>query len=243
MFWFMELNKLFRLSREVQGLKQSALVKKLHISQSSLSQFENGQSTLSSECLLTLAPLLKINPGYLMCESKNPFSSPDLIKMLLTEKILVGVDYTPLEYVVMVNPGVQVVFLLATSMLDKALAKTVVGQLTLAILVRDQDGNTFIFRRNSRGSYIVGEGNLQAKLQAMEKEDENKVVTVRFEHISKALAKKISAWDVTLTDVQGFFESKVTKTLTLAENRVIELMRAEKLDLEAVEQLLRHMKE
>lgn len=243
MFFPMELNKLFKLSREVQGLKQSTLVKNLKITQSAISQFEHGQSTLSQESLLSIAPQINVNKGYLLGDSKNPFFSPELIKMRFQEKIMMGADYTPIEYVVMVNPSVQVVFLLVTSMMDKVLAKTVVGQLTLAILVRDVDGNTFIFRRNSRGAYITGEGNLQARLQAIAKEDENKVVTIRFEHINKALAKKINNWDVALKDVQEFFESKVTKTLSLAENRVIELIRAERLEPEEVENLLRSLKE
>lgn len=242
MFLTMELNRLFKLSREVQGLKQSTLVKDLKITQSALSQYESGQSSLSLESLLAIAPQLNINQAYLLGDSKNPFYSPELIKMRFPEQLMKGADYTSLEYVVMVNPSVQVVFLLVTSILDKVLAKTVVGQLTLAILVRDGDGNTFIFRRATKGSYIVGEGDLQARLQAMSKDDENKVVTVRFEHISKELARKINAWDVVLKDVQGFFQSKVTKTLSLAENRVIELIRAERLEPEEVENLLRSLK-
>lgn len=238
----MEINALFKMAREAQGVKQSELAKKAGIAQPTLSQFEAGQFTLAMESLIAIAPYLKIAPDYLMGVSSNPFSSPDLIKLLLPEKLLKGVDYTPIEFVVEANTNVQVAILLAPSGIEKIIAKTVVGQLTQAVLLRDQDGNTFIFRRKSRGSYLVGEGDLQARLQEMAK-DGKKTVSIKTHRIPRTLAKKIADWDVKLEDVEDIFESKViTRNISQEENRLIDIIRVEGLNPEDVEKLLRSLK-
>lgn len=238
----MEINALYKMAREAQGVKQSELAKKAGIAQPTLSQFESGQFTLSMESLLAIAPYLNINSEYLMGVSSNPFSSPDLIKLLLSERLLKGVDYTPIEFIVAANINVQVAILLAPSGIDKIISKTVMGQLTQAVLLRDQDGNTFIFRRKSRGSYLVGEGDLQARLQEMAK-DGKKTVNIKTHRITRTLAKKIADWVVTLEDVEDIFQSKViTRNISQEENRLIDILREEGLNPEEVERLLRNKK-
>lgn len=238
----MDINALFKMAREAQGVKQSELAKKAGIAQPTLSQFEGGQFTLSMEALLAIAPYLKINPEYLLGVSSNPFSSPDLIKLLLPERLMKGVDYTPITFVVEANSNVQVAILLATTGIDKIISKTALGQFTQAVLVRDQDGNTFIFRRKSRGSYMVGEGDLQARLQEIAK-DGKKTVSIKIHRIPRTLAKKIADWDVKLEDLEDLFESKIiTKNVSVEENRLIDVIREEGINPEEVARLLREMK-
>ncbi len=242
MLEYMDINTLYKMAREAQGVRQSELAKKAGIAQPTLSQFESGQFTLSVEALLAIAPYLNVNAEYLMGVSPNPFSSAGLIKMFLPEKLMKGVDYSLLEYVVEANTNVQIVILLATSGIDKIISKTVVGQLTQAVLVRDQDKNTFIFRRRSRGSYLVGEGDLQARLHDMAK-DGKRTVSIKTHRIPRTLAKRIADWDVTLKDVEDLFESKIiTKNVSVEENRIIDVIREEGINPEEVARLLREMK-
>lgn len=238
----MEINALFKMAREAQGVKQSELAKKAGIAQPTMSQFEAGQFTLAMESLIAIAPYLKVNPDYLLGVSSNPFSSQELIRMLLPERLMKGVDYTPIEFVVEANSNIQVAILLATTGIDKIISKTALGQFTQAVLVRDQDGNTFIFRRKSRGSYMVGEGDLQARLQEIAK-DGKKTVSIRTHRIPRTLAKKIADWDMKLEDVEDLFESKIiTKNVSVEENRIIDVIREEGINPEEVARLLREMK-
>lgn len=240
----MELNGLFKFAREVQGIKQSELAKKAGIAQPSLSQFENGQSTLSLDTLCTMAPFLNINPKHVTGESANPFQGTGLIKMLFPETFLTGMDYSPLDYVVMMNFSLEVVFLIATSRVkafDKVISKTVVGQFTQAVLVRDQDGNIFIFRRKHRGAYLVGELDVQARLAETAKK-EKKEVSVQSRRISREVSQKIDDWTVAREDVEEFFVPRVRESLTIEEDRLIKEIRSGGYDPEEVRALFSRLK-
>lgn len=228
------LEQIFRFARESQGIKQALIAQKAGIAQPSLSQFENGQATLSRETLLTIAPPLSINPEYITDEFANPFKSSGLIKMFFVETLLAGMDYSPLEHIAKMNPSVEVVFLVATSRsktIDRMISKTIIGQFTQAALLRDQDGNIFLFRRKRKGAYLVGELDLQARLLETAKA-ENKDVTFQTRKIPRELFLKIEDWTVERGDVEEYFVQQRTRMLSLDEDRVVEEIRAGRLKIE-----------
>lgn len=84
----LDLNQLFSFAWKAQGIKQGSLARKVGIAQPSLSQFENGQATLSRKTLHAIAPLLNLNPEYIDCESENPFRSSELIRMFFLRNLV-----------------------------------------------------------------------------------------------------------------------------------------------------------
>jgi len=231
----LELHQIFKMAREAQGIKQSLVAKKGGIAPPSLSQYENGHATLSTKTLLKLAPILNINPSYIKGESANPFLSKDLIKMFLPERFLTGMDYAPIEFLVRFNSALEIVFLIPASRVkafDKVISKTIIGQLTIAILIRDQDGNTFILRRKTSGAYLVGELDLQAKLSQIAKEEkkEKKELVFRTEKITRDLFKKIKDWTVTKRDVEALFSKTQKIELSADEKKLIDKIRAKGID-------------
>jgi len=193
-----------RFVRELRGFSQRALARKLGITQGSLSQYENCQSTLSRQTLLKIAKLLHINPAYLSDASANPFKSSKVIKMYFPEYVLAGMDYSPLEYLLEINTSLEVFFLLATSSskkFDQMIANTIFADFIQAVLVRDQDNNLFLFRRKRKGAYLVGIQRVQANLRviAIEKGIELEIGSVR---IPRELSKKISDLSVEREDLE-----------------------------------------
>lgn len=204
------LPELIRFAREAQGLRQAALAGKVGISQASLSQYENGQATLSRKTLLKLARRLNINPAYLSDASVNPFKSSGLIKMFFPEHLLAGMSYSTLEYIVGVNLSVEVTFLVATSRsrkIDRMISRTIIGQFTQAVLVRDRDNNLFLLRRKRKGAYLVGELDLQARLKdtALREGKTIKIDTIR---IPRGLSRKIDGLTVEREDFEDLLEGK-----------------------------------
>lgn len=228
-----QLGQTFKFARETQGIKQSVIAKKAGIAQPSLSQLENGHATLSRDTMLNIAQLICINPEYIADEFVNPFKSSGLIKMFFGETLLAGMDYSPLEYIAKINPSVEVIFLVAMSRIktiDRMISKTIIGQFTQAALVRDQDGNIFIFRRKRKGAYLVGELDLQARLLETAKAA-NKDVTFQTRKIPRELFLKIEDWTVERGDIEDYFIQQRTRMLSLDEDKVIEEIRAGRLKI------------
>jgi transcriptional regulator with XRE-family HTH domain len=204
------LSQFFKFTRTSQSIRQAELARKAGIAQPSLSQFENAQATLSPETLLSLAQRLGINPQYFKDEACNPFKTRRLIRMFFNESLLGGMDYSVLEKIVEVNSSVEVTFLMTKSRVEKIdwiLAKTIVGQFTQAVLLRDQDDNMFLFSRKRKGVVLVGELPLQARLREMAVREGK---TIRFEsmRIPRSLSRKIDDRTVERKDIEGLLSSQ-----------------------------------
>jgi len=224
----MELHNIFRFARKTQNIKQSYLAEKAGIAQPSLANYESGHSTLSEKTLIALAPIININPKHIRAESDNPFFSKDLIKMFFPESMISGMDYGPLEFIMRANSALEIIFLIATSKsktFNKIISKTIIGPMTIAVLVRDQDGNTFILRRKRRGTCLVGEKDIEDKLTRLAKE-ENKEVVFQSKRITSDLTGKIKDWTVEKKDVESLFSETRKIELTVEEIELIEQIRA-----------------
>lgn len=201
------IRELFQLMREAQAIKQRDLGKVAGISQPLLSQFENGQVPLSKDKLLRMAHFLGINPAFLDDSTSPPFGDQKLFKMFFSEHLISGMDYSPLERLVELMRGADILFLMGTSkseIMDRMVAKTIIGQFTQAALIRDNNGNLFIFRRKRRGAYLVGEMDLQARLREKALM-EGKVVRFASTRIPRELSRKINDLTVEREDVEGLF--------------------------------------
>lgn len=223
----LDLNQLFGFARKAQGIKQGALARKVGIAQPSLSQFENGQATLSQKTLHTIAPLLNINPEYIDCESENPFRSSGLIRMFFYETLLNGIDYSSLECIVKMNLSVEIIFLEAIARVKTnnwMISRTIIDRFTQAALLKDQYGNIFLFRRKRKDVYFVGELDLHARLLEMAKA-ESKDINFQKRKIPRELFLKIENWTIERGDVEDFFIQRRIRMLSLDEDRLIEEVR------------------
>jgi len=201
------VREIFRVMREAQGIKQRDLGKAAGISQPLLSQYESGQVPFSHDKLLRMAQSLGINSAFIDDQAAPPIRSQKLFKMFFSEHLISGMDYSPLECLVKFMRGADIIFLMATSrseMVDRMVASTIIGQFTQAALIRDNNGNLFIFRRRRKGAYLVGEMDLQARMRekALMK---GKVVRFASAKIPRELSRKINDLTVEREDVEGLF--------------------------------------
>jgi transcriptional regulator with XRE-family HTH domain len=204
------LSRYFKFARTSQGIRQADLARKVGIAQPSLSQFENAQAMLSQETLLSLARHLGINPRYLKDETCNPFKTRRLIRMFFNESLLGGMDYSVLDRIVEVNSSVEVTFLMTKSKIekiDRILARTIVGQFTQAVVLRDQDDNMFLFSRKGKGAVVVGELPLQDRLKEMAIR-EGKTISIDVMRIPRSLSRKIDDRTVRRKDIEDLMSSR-----------------------------------
>jgi len=253
--------ELIRFVREGQGVRQAALARQLGLSQAALSQYENGQGTLSQNTLRKIANCLKINPAYLNDTSVNPFKSSEVIKMYFPEHMLAGMSYSTLEKIVELNSSLELTFLIATSRskkIDQMISKTIIGQFTQGVVVQDQDNNLFLFRRKRKGAYLVGELDLQARLREMAERD-GKKVTINTIRISRDLSRKIDDLSITRSDLEELLGKRDGKGILKEEQaleavieeiregvfdpialvRLLQELKAQGLDIEDIEEILR----
>lgn len=234
-------NQLLKLARKGQCIKQSDIARKAGITQSALSYFENGHAAISKTTFSTMAPLLSINPEYIGGESANPFKSSGLIKMFLDDTFFTDLDYSPIEIIAGLNTSVEVVFLVSASRYiasGSINSKKSIGQLTQAVLLRDQDGNMFMFRRKRKGVFRISEDYLRTRL--LEQANAEKYeITFQTKKIPMALSLKIEDWTVERREVEDCFVQRRTRILSLEEDKLIEELRSSSYNIADLRALLR----
>jgi len=221
------VRELLRTMREAQAIKQRDLGRAAGISQPLLSQYESGQVQLSRDKLIRMAHTLGVNPAFIDDQTASPFKSRKLFKMFFSEQLLFGMDYSPLERLVEFTRGADILFLMAESrseMVNRMVAKTIVGQFTQAALLRDQDGHIFIFRRRRKGAYLVGEMKLEARLRKRA-EKEGRVVRCASVVIPIELSKKINDLTVEKEDVEVLLDALKHEETAVEEQTMATLAR------------------
>jgi len=216
-----KLPELVKFARESQRISQSALAKKAGISQASFSQYENRQATLSQKTLLKIAKQLNINPSYITDPSAPPFLTSKLLKMYFPEHVMTGMDYSTLENLIDFSTCLEIKFLIGTSLsktFDRMIAKTIIGQFTQAVLVRDQDNNLYLFRRKRKGAYLVGELDFQSRIRELAL-IRGISVTIDTIRIPRHLSQKINDLSVEREDVEGLFDN--IKDDKIKSNRIV----------------------
>jgi len=197
------MNQIFKIIRVSQGIKQTDIANKVGITQQAIALYESGKSTLSNQTLCKIAPLININTKFLDDNLVNPFSSEKLIKMILAENFLGGVDYSIIYFLCEKVAKAEFVFLIAPLMRNKILSKTVFENQVYSILLRDNNNNLFIFKRKTKDP-LVGERELQLKAKEIAQHNKNEIY-FRIQRIDEKIKNKISKWTIVKEDVVEFF--------------------------------------
>lgn len=230
------LNKLFKTARELQDIKQTALAVSIGLeSSSAISKYEKGKNTLAQDTLVKLAPLLRLNPDYILEKSPNPFSSNDLIKMYLPED-LVRIDFEPLYWLVDANQHLEIVLLLPARRLrwmDKIDSGTTLESHAYCIIAKDQDSNIFLFRRRSPRSFILADRDFRATVDERA-EKYGTELTVRTRRLPMDLYNRIQDWTVARSDIEPLFRLRPCEpgpgTLTDAQQRLLQALDERNID-------------
>jgi transcriptional regulator with XRE-family HTH domain len=148
------LPSFIRSVREAQGLPQKDIAQKIHVWPSALTQYEKSDASLSKEKLLEIAPLLNLNPEFIRQGVGNPFKAADkssLIKMslILTEEG--KIDLNLIRFIADFSEKSAFIFLKPIDV-PKDKPRLVSkwrrsGNTIYALLVQDDDGNRFLFKR------------------------------------------------------------------------------------------------
>ncbi|MCX5803506.1 MAG: helix-turn-helix transcriptional regulator [Proteobacteria bacterium] len=204
-----DISEFFSQTRRLQGIKQVALAKELGITHSAIANFEAKKTKLSSETIIKIARLININPLYVTTEGVNPFKSDNLIKMVLPETLIEGLNFGIIFFLGEVNVQLNIIFLVApSSIFQKILSKTVFENPVYAIAIKDGDNNVFLFRRKSNDP-LYGERNLQLKLKEISRRYKTKI-NIDITKINKSLIDKIKNLTVEKEDIETFFELPTT---------------------------------
>ncbi|HNQ62752.1 MAG TPA: helix-turn-helix transcriptional regulator [Syntrophorhabdaceae bacterium] len=222
---------MFKIARELQGIKQTELANFVGIKQQSIVPFENGKASLSHQTLCKMASFININEAFLSGDSPNPFSSDKLIKMKLPDRLLGGVDYTIIYFLSEKNEELDVVFLVAPLMVyERLLSRTALENPVFAIAIKDKDDNYFLFKRKSSDP-LIGERELQIETKAIA-EKNNHHISFRIHKIDEKLYEKIKKWSVENDDIKIFFSTNENKILTEKEWEIIQRIRKKKAEVE-----------
>jgi len=172
----MKYNTLFKLTRTLQGIRQTPVANQIGITQQAIALFESGKSTLSNKTVSKIATLLNLNTAFLDDKSSNPFlSSNNLIKFSLPESIS-GIDYSIIFFIAEYNKYLNLVFFTSPSPLfSKYRNNTVFKHPTIAIGLKDADDNIFLLKRESKKP-LFGERELLAKLEEINSQGKSQTV-------------------------------------------------------------------
>lgn len=229
--------------RKYEGVKQSDMAAELGITQSAIAKFEARKTKLGPDTLAGIARRLGINPDYLDDETQNPFKAQGrLIKMLLPEAFVSGIDYSILYFLAERNAFLKVLFLVAPSgLFRKILAKTAFENLIYAIAVEDSAGNFFLFRRKANYP-LVGDRELQMKMSDIAAQAGTELQT-KIIRVGRKIAGRIADWTIERTDIEPLFRNmEGPLLLTTEEKEMIRAIRERKMRPAEVEKLAKTLK-
>jgi len=220
----MQVYQLFKIARELQGIKQTELANFVGIKQQSIVPFEKGKASLSHHTLCKMASFININEAFLNGDSSNPFESDKLIKMRLSDRLLGGIDYTIIYFLCERDEKLDFVLLVAPLKIYKTLlSRTVLENPVFAIAMKDNDDNYFIFKRKSNDP-LFGERELQIETKEIA-EKHNHEIYFRMQKIDEKLTEKIKKWSVEKEDITAFFSPTENTTNTEIEREIIKKIR------------------
>lgn len=206
-----KLSALFKIVREAQGIRQKDLGMAVGLNQSAIAQYEGSALSLSAEASVGMASALNINPDYVESGIGNPFKARDkskLIKMLFPETIDGEVD--PILVDIILDHNSYISCILMTP--EKLKKRTTLRQpgYFFALLVRDEDGNVFLFRHRDKDRWIGMTGAWLEKLQMRhnEKIEHGGYVLAKPAKLSDQMFEKIREW--TVEDVREFDDFLLT---------------------------------
>ena len=176
-------------------MSQSDIAQEVGITQSAVAQFERGESALSRDKFIQMAPLLNINPKFLETSTGNPFKpnvAGKTIELILKTTLGDQVDFTPIKYIADYNSKAHFLFFKPMSVPESDEMRVRKwqrkGMTTFGIGIRDSDGNTFFAARKQHVFF-----NEQEILQHLQKqaEEDKKEFHIRVASISEEEYEKM----------------------------------------------------
>lgn len=234
------MGNLFQAARKIQKITQREIATRAGITPSALSQFETENGTLSISTQLKIAPLININPDFILNNSRNPFKSEKLIKMYLPG--LTRPDFSMLYTLYETNSKIDFMAMHPDNPVnDKIFGQHIYGPAILAIAVKDQDRNMFLFRRTERhfdDGAIVGMLDFQKDVKEKTRKDSGKQGNFKTVKITKGLVNKIKDWTIAREDIDSLFkdaENNLTLEHSKPEKYLLRAIRERGIKLEDME--------
>ena len=209
----MENYHLFKIVRTLQNIKQVHIAAKVGIKQQSLVPYESGIAKLSDKTLSKIAPLLNLNPAYLVGESSNPFKCNDLIKFRLPDG-MGGIDYSIIYFIAEHNKYLNLIYFTSMSpRYAKFAANTLYEYPVCAVAIRDDSDNIFLIKRKA-DKPLTGEKELDAKLSAIAK---GRGITIEKAHINLLAGEENAITDMAATkeEIDAYFAKSFSQQAQL----------------------------
>ncbi|MGD0229007.1 MAG: helix-turn-helix transcriptional regulator [Syntrophorhabdales bacterium] len=194
--------------REAKALTQAAVAQVIGVDRSAIAHFEAGEeSALSVETQLKLAPLLDINPDYLLNKAPNPFKPHDpsgLIVLLLKGKAF-RADIEPVRVVMEYGTVTGVLFLSSSRLSGTRRFKKVAGgrTATYALVLQDVDDNIYLALHKDPDSFIGYLDDLSAAIR-----EKGPDVAANTASLDERLLDSLRQRTVHRDDLAAFFDYK-----------------------------------
>jgi transcriptional regulator with XRE-family HTH domain len=202
------IKNIIRPLREAKALTQVDVARVLGIDRSAIAHFEAGEeSALSVETQLKLAPLLDINPDYVLNKAPNPFKPHDpsgIITLFLKGKNF-HADVEPVQ-VIMEYGTITGASFLASSRLSgvRRFKKVAAGRTAIYTLaLQDIDDNIYLALHKDPDSFIGYLDDLSAAIR-----EKSRDVTANTVSLDERLLDSLRQRTVHRDDLAAFFDYK-----------------------------------
>jgi transcriptional regulator with XRE-family HTH domain len=202
------IKNIMRPLREAKALTQAAAAQVIGVDRSAIAHFEAGEeSALSVETLLKLAPLLDINPDYVLNKAPNPFKPHDpsgIIALFLKGKNF-HADIEPVQVIMEYGAITGALFLTSSRLSGVRRFKKIVGGRTAiyGLSLQDVDDNIYLALHKDAGSFIGYLDDLSAAIQ-----EKGRDVTVNTISLDERLLDSLRKRTVHRDDLGAFFDYK-----------------------------------
>jgi transcriptional regulator with XRE-family HTH domain len=194
--------------REAKVLTQAAVAQVIGVDRSAIAHFEAGEeSALSVETQLKLAPLLDINPDYVLNRAPNPFKPHDpsgLVMLFLKGKAFYA-DLEPVR-IIMEYGAITGALFLASSRLSgtRRFKKVAAGRTAIyALALQDLDDNIYLACHKDLDSFVGYLDDLSAWIR-----EKGRDVTANTVSLDERLLDSLRQRTVHRDDLAAFFDYK-----------------------------------
>ena len=194
--------------REAKALTQAAAAQVIGVDRSAIAHFEAGEeSALSVETLLKLAPLLDINPDYVLNKAPNPFKPHDpsgVIVLFLKGKAF-NADIEPVQVIMEYGAVTGALFLSSSRLSGKRRFKKIVGGRTAiyGLALQDVDDNIYLALHKDPDSFIGYLDDLSAAIR-----EKGRDVATNTVSLDERLLDSLRQRTVHRDDLAAFFDYK-----------------------------------
>jgi len=159
-------------------------------------------------------------------------------KVLLKDNFIGSVDYSELYKVFDNGSYFEMLMLVPRFSLGRIVKETILEIPVYAIAIRNHDKNIYIFRRNSKNNFFVGDKSLQIDLNTKIAQSGKRIIHSVID-IGIPLYEKIKNWTVSKADIDPLFAGNF---ITFDENELISYLRENNIDSIDVIEILKTKK-